>query len=95
MVHYDTFYTQRLRNRPINKNIEHIKDAKEILCKKLLKIASSKKTPEWTMKDLDVVLKNLKKQKSRDPYGLANELFLPEVAGDDFKLAILRLMNKN
>ena len=87
-------YKQRLRNRPINENIEHIKDAKEILCKKLLKIASSKKTPAWTMKDLDVVLKNLKKQKSRDPYGLANELFLPEVAGNDLKLAILRLMNR-
>ena len=33
--------------------------------------------------------KNLKKQKSRDPYGLANDIFMPEVAGDDLKIAIL------
>ena len=46
------------------------------------------------MKDLDIVLKNLKKQKSRDPYGLANDIFRPEVAGDDLKEAILKLMNK-
>ena len=45
------------------------------------------------MKDLDKVLKKLKKQKSRDPLGLANHIFCPEVAGDDLKRAILKLMN--
>ena len=74
--------------------MEHIKDAKEILCEKLLKLAKSEKTPPWKMKDLDEVLKNLKKDKSRDPMGLANEIFRPEVAGDDLKLAILKLMNR-
>ena len=46
------------------------------------------------MLNLDKVLKNLKKNTSRDPYGLANELFMPGVAGDDLKLAILKLMNR-
>ena len=46
------------------------------------------------MDDLDVVLKHLKKNKSRDPLGYANEIFRPEVAGDDLKQAILCLMNK-
>ena len=87
-------YKERLRNRPMNKNIEHIKDAKEMLCKKLLELAKCNKTPAWTIKDLNLVLKNLKKQKSRDPYGLANDLFRPEVAGSDLKLALLKLMNK-
>ena len=45
------------------------------------------------MEDLDKVLKSLKKQKSRDPFGLANDLFRPDVAGDDLKLAVLKLMN--
>ena len=45
------------------------------------------------MKDLKRVLKNLKKQKSRDPLGLANDIFRPEVAGDDLKLAIVKMMN--
>ena len=39
------------------------------------------------------MLKSLKKQKSRDPHGLANNLFRPGVAGDDLKLAVLKLMN--
>ena len=75
-------------------DLKHIKDAKEMLCEKLLKLAASNKTPPWKMKELDIVLKNLKKQKSRDPLGLANDIFRPEVAGDDLKLAILKLMNK-
>ena len=73
--------------------LEHIKDAKEKLCGKLLKIAEANKSPPWTMKELEVVLKNLKKQKSRDPYGLANDIFRPEIAGDDLKKAILQMMN--
>ena len=46
------------------------------------------------MKDLETVLKHLKKQKLRDPLGLANDIFHPEVAGDDLKIALLKLMNR-
>ena len=52
-------YKDRLRNRPISKNIEHIKVAKELLCDKLLKVARSRKTPAWTIDDLNRVLKSL------------------------------------
>ena len=69
-------------------------DAKELLCEKFLLLAKRNKTPAWTMKDLNVVLKSLKTQKSRDPYGLANDLFRPEVAGDDLRLDLLKLMNR-
>ena len=87
-------FSERLESAPIKKELEHIKDAKEILCDKLIKVAQTNRTPPWTMRDLNIVLKNLKKQKSRDPYGLANDIFRPEVAGEDLKLAILKLMNK-
>ena len=87
-------YSKRLENRPIKEDLKHIKDAKEMLCAKLLKLAGTKKTAPWTMKDLDRVLRKLKKQKSRDPYGLANDIFRPGVAGDDLKLALLKLMNR-
>ena len=76
-------YSKRLENRPIKKNLEHVKDAKEKLCEKLLEVARANKTPDWEMKHLDRVLKQLKKNKSRDPLGFCNELFRPEVAGDD------------
>ena len=45
------------------------------------------------MKHLENVLKYLKKNKSRDPLGYSNELFQPDVAGEDLKKAILILMN--
>ena len=87
-------YTKRLENRPMKDDLKHIKDAKEKLCENILKLSATTKTPPWTMKDLDRVLKSLKKQKSRDPLGLANDIFRPEVAGDDLKLATLKLMNR-
>ena len=87
-------YKDRLRNRQIKPNLQHIKNDKEILSQKILNIASKNLTPDWTMENLEKVLKNLKKDKSRDPNGLINELFMNEVAGDDLKKAILCLMNR-
>ena len=87
-------YTERLKNRPMKDNLNHIREAKEVLCEKLLKVAKENKTPPWEMKHLEKVLKELKKGKSRDPLGYCNELFSPEVAGDDLKMAIIKMMNR-
>ena len=46
------------------------------------------------MNNLMMVLRQLKKNKSRDPLGHANEVFKPDVAGEDLKKAILKLMNR-
>ena len=59
-----------------------------------MKLAQKKKTAPWTMEDLDKVLKYLKDNKSRDPFGLANELFKENAAGDDLKCAVLKLLNR-
>ena len=40
------------------------------------------------------MLKFLKNNKYRDPFGLCNELFKENVAGDDLKIAILKLFNR-
>ena len=87
-------YQERLRNRPIKEGMEEIKDAKENLAENLMEEAKLNKTDPWTLSDLDNVLQRLKKNKSRDPNGLANEIFKPDVAGSDLKLAILKLMNR-
>ena len=71
-----------------------MKADKEELCKMRLNNAKENKTKPWEMTDLEVVLKHLKKNKSRDPLGYANELFRPETAGDDLKLAILMMINR-
>ena len=84
-------YKKRLDNKPIKKDLQHIKEDKEVLCEKRLKLASFVKTPPWNMTDLDKILKNLKKNKARDPIGNCNELFRLEVAGDDLKIAILKM----
>ena len=46
------------------------------------------------MDELEDVIKFLKTKKSRDPYGFINELFKPNVAGDDLKTALLIMMNR-
>ena len=86
-------YEKRLQNRPIKDDLKNLQKEKEELCQLRLKAARMKKTSPWTMEDLEVVLKYLKKDKSRDPLGFANELFQPGVAGDDLKHAILKLAN--
>ena len=40
------------------------------------------------------MLKTLKKNKARDPYGFINELFRPETAGDDLINGLLNLLNE-
>ena len=84
-------YQKRLENRDIIENLSDIKTEKEDLCARRLEVAALNKTPEWSIEDLQKVLKYLKLNKSRDPLGYANEIFRPEVAGDDLQLAILKL----
>ena len=67
---------------------------REDLCKERLKEAQSVRTPDWPLQQLEIVLKQLKNKKSRDPLGLANELFKPINAGGDLKIAVLKLMNE-
>ena len=74
--------------------LENLQNQKENLCKLRLKMASQNKTPPWTMNQLEKVLKYLKKNKSRDPLGYANEIFMMDVAGSDMKDAVLALLNK-
>ena len=87
-------YQDVLSDKPIDEDYKHIQTEKEELCMERLKLASKIKTPDWTMSDINVVFKYLKKDKSRDPLGYPNELFKEGIAGDDLKLAVLKLMNK-
>ena len=87
-------YSQRLQNREIAEGLEDIKSLKEELWARRLKIAASKKTPDWTMVQLNKVLKSLKPNKARGPDGLINEIFHPNIACTDLKMSVLNLMNK-
>ena len=87
-------YKKRLENRPMREHLKNMRIEKEDLCSRRLEAARKNVTKPWTMQDLENVLKYLKKGKSRDPYGYANEIFRLEVAGEDLKLAILKLLNR-
>ena len=56
-------------------------------------VCKSLKSPEWSEKDLVLVLKNLKRNKSADSNGLVYELFRPEVIGTDLFKSLLMLCN--
>ena len=53
-----------------------------------------KKSAQWTLDDLQIVLRTLKLNKCRDPQGLLNEIFKPSVAGHDLQNSILSILNK-
>ena len=85
---------ERLREREIKDELKDMKEVKEKRCEDNLKKAKLNKTPDWNLEEVKIVLHNLKTGVSRDPMGLANELFHPNVAGSDLILAIQKLMNK-
>ena len=87
-------YKDRLTGHKVKDylNVHHMQ--REELCEKRLKEAQANVTPPWSMEDLNCVLRQLKDNKSRDPLGLANELFKPKNAGSDLKIAVLKLMNQ-
>ena len=87
-------YTKLLENKPMAEKHKDIQTVKENLCEIRLKTAANNKTEPWTTEDVKCVLRYLKRNKSRDPQGFANEVFKPDVAGNDLVLAITILMNK-
>ena len=86
-------YKDRLKGNIIKENLVDMEKAENVLCETRLKMCKRNKTEPWSMENLHLVLKQLKKKKSRDSDGYANELFTLEVAGDDLQLAVLKLMN--
>ena len=74
--------------------LKGIQKERELLCMKRLEMARQNKSPPWSVKDVTFVLNSLKVGKSKDPYDIPNELFKPDVAGDDLILAITKLMNR-
>ena len=59
-----------------------------------MKLAESNRSKKWTISDLDLALRNLKNNKSRDPEKLVNEIFKKDVIGSDLKNSMLLMFNK-
>ena len=90
---YSDTYKQRLRHRPIRDDLQDLLSLKNLLWELRLEQCKTNISDAWSMKDLEAVLKSLKNNQSRDPLGMINEIFKPGVIGQDFKRAVLALMN--
>ena len=86
-------YSERLENNKIEPHLKDLENDTNELCDVRIQVSKRKITPPWDMDDLKLALKQLGKEKSRDPEGFNNELFKEEVAGDDLMKAVLKLMN--
>ena len=86
-------FSERLKPNKMKENIKHMEETTNKLCESRLKATKLNKSEKWTIDDLEEVLKELEKDKSRDALGHANEIFRKDVAGTDLKLAILKMMN--
>ena len=91
---YIETYVHRLRHRPVKPEFEELKCLKEELCSKRLELVKMKPYHPWGKDDLERVLKSLKKNKSRDPHYLINEIFKPGVIGTDLFNSLLLLFNR-
>ena len=87
-------YSNRLKPNKMEEHLEEYEADTNELCMLRLKNCKKNKTAPWTEEDLNAVLKQLKKDKSRDAMGYANELFTLSVAGSDMVLALLKLLNR-
>ena len=83
-------YQNILGNKVMDDDLKHVQEDKEELSALRLDLAKKNKSQDWTMDDLNKVLKFLKKNKSRDPLDFANEIFKPNVAGEDLRQPLTR-----
>ena len=87
-------YIDRLRSRPIKEEFEDLKSLKLVLFNLRKQLCKKQKSKAWEMKDLDAAIKDLKKDKARDPNGWINDIFKEGVAGNDLKVSMLVLFNR-
>ena len=75
--------------RPFRPDMKHPKKRKRKIFKLKMKLANSRRSPEWTMDHLEAALSRLKSNKSRDSDGYINEIFKLKVIGDNLKKSLL------
>ena len=86
-------FKHRMRKRPIHKDVSDIAKIQEETFLMRIKMSRHNKSPDFTMMELERVLKSLKTQKSKDFDGYINELFREGVVGLDLKDSLLMMFN--
>ena len=86
-------YKNRLRTRPMRKDYKSIKIRRKKIFEMKMMLAKSRKSPPWTMQQLETALGDLKRNKSRDYEGYINEIFKKDVIGSNLKASLLKMLN--
>ena len=73
---YKEHFSYRMRSRPILSHLSGYKVTLENKFQQILKSTKIISIPDWSIYDLDEVLKTLKSNQSQDTMGLINELFM-------------------
>ena len=92
-VLYAETYKKRLRNRVMKPELMDIFFMKEELWSSRLVELMDRRTNDWSMIELEKVLKSLKSNKAMDPNLMINELFKEGYIGQDLQNALLLLCN--
>ena len=84
-------YIDRLKPNTITPGLELLEEMKEYLFQLRLQLCRERVSKDWTMADLDTVLKQLKNNKARDAHGHTYELF--KYGGKYLRFSMLKLFN--
>ena len=87
-------YKERLRSRPTHPDFKDIEEIKSEAFKIKLEKARQTKSSEWTIQDLEEVLRRVGQNKSRDPDGLNMSIFHVDCIGTNFKESLLVMFNQ-
>ena len=77
----------------MKKEYQEIFTLKTLLWKLRLDKVKKKISQNWTISDVDKVIKTLKRNQTTDPNGMINEVFLPDSMGSNLKAGLVNLMN--
>ena len=86
-------YQNRLRNRDMKEELMDAFFLKEELWISRMEELRNLKSVPWSKSQLRKALKSLRKNKTSDPNGMINELFMEDCAGEDLEDALLSLLN--
>ena len=84
-------YKSRLTPNPISEDLLELKNLKEYLFSIRKRLAESEISEDWSIDDLERVLKSLKNGKARDAHGHIYELY--KYSGFNLKCSMLRMFN--
>ena len=83
-----------MRKRPTHKEVSDIVKIQDKTFLMRIEHTRKNKSEDFTMAELEKVLKNLKNDKSKDFNGYINELFKEGVAGKYLKHSLLMMFNQ-